>query len=355
MNCEQRMDDMQRFVDNDLTYAEQENLMAHIKQCPDCAASFEQLQRLSAELSLLPMVTPPFSIVDSIMPKLAELDAQQAAIQVSYLSTAKLQKKSYLPWKIGGGLVAAAVIFGLIINMQPNTKFDASGMLGATSQKSAAVADTGKSLEGIIAPEAPTAKSEEDKKKITVEFSSRVNGADQKDNSKGVNPDSSKKVTVQDQTTNGVLNSPADKKADAVTSPAQAPKEGDYNYSIAADKIIPTATPSAVLKPMPSATPAITASPIPAPALAPAPQNPILASDDGNFIGMVERQIVLVKSPDGNRIYTSAIQWNVTDKIVLVQWQENQRLIYEVRMEDGLVKRFIVDPILKTEQEQKAD
>ncbi|WP_227014020.1 anti-sigma factor [Paenibacillus psychroresistens] len=343
------MDDMQRFVDNDLTYAEQENLKAHIMQCPDCAASFEQLQRLSAELSLLPMVTPPFSIVDSIMPKLAELDAQQAAKQVVYLPTAKPRNKTILPWKIGGGLVAAAVIFGLIINMQPSNKFDAAEIIqaGAASQKTTSVADTAKSTKETITPEAPAAASVDDQSKIEVKFDESVNGALNGDLKKAPQASTNSKELAGDAAADRILNSPTDKKVVPTTLPPQAPKVGDFNYTLSSDKEVPKATPAVSPTPMPSA--------IPVPELAPAPQNTTLASDDGNFIGMIERQIVLVQTPDGNRIYTSSVQWNATDTIALVQWQESQRLIYEVRTEDGQVKRFIVDPTLKTEQEQKVE
>jgi hypothetical protein len=306
MNCEQRMDEMQRFLDQDLTQVEEESLMAHIEQCPDCATSFEQLQRLSAELSLLPMVSPPFGIVDSILPRLAELDAQQAAVHVAYLPTASLRKKPFISWVIGAGFVAAAVVFSLIaVNMSPTTTKDASPMMNKQSERiiasgSVGIADPGRGIEGehvkAAAKEAPMVASKEQDSNVIKQ---------------------DKKVTMMDQsaTKNTVPSS-------AVPTATLAPTiVGNNKMAITFSKDV---------------------------------TNNSLASDDGNYIGVIERQVVLIQTPDGNRSYTSSVQWKTTDKISLLNWQANQRLTYEVKAEDGKVKRFIIDVILKSEQEQKS-
>jgi hypothetical protein len=320
------MDEMQRFVDQDLTQAEEDSLLAHIEQCPECAASFEQLQRLSAELSLLPMVSPPFSIVDSILPRLAELDAQQAAIKVAYLPTANQRKKPHFPWKIGAGFVAAAVVFSLVlVNLTPGSNKDASEIMTkngdiANNTRAAGKADSGAGIEGTQAQ------------------------------AKGMAPMADKRMdsasAVQEQT------SPSDGKSNIQNG--KAPAEA------------PAATGEAL--PAPSAGGAASApAATPAPAL---PSNKVLdqtfgadslsfskdqtlASDDGSFIGVINQQTVFIQTPDGKRIFTSSVQWKASDVISLVEWQDNQRLIYEVKTPDGAVKRYVMDVIEKTELEQK--
>ena len=79
MNCQEVMEYMQRELDGDLGEIESAKLLEHIRHCADCAAMYERLKRLSAELENLPKVTPPFSLVDAILPKLDEIDRANAA------------------------------------------------------------------------------------------------------------------------------------------------------------------------------------------------------------------------------------------------------------------------------------
>lgn len=79
MTCQEVMEDMQRQLDGDLDERESGILMAHMRNCPECSEMFARLQRLSSELEQLPKVTPPYSLVDAILPKLAQIDASAAA------------------------------------------------------------------------------------------------------------------------------------------------------------------------------------------------------------------------------------------------------------------------------------
>lgn len=65
---------MQRYLDHDLDQDETAQLFSHISACPDCERSFQALKALSQDLSELPAVTPPFSLVDSILPQLDAID-----------------------------------------------------------------------------------------------------------------------------------------------------------------------------------------------------------------------------------------------------------------------------------------
>lgn len=65
---------MQRALDNDLEDFEHVALTKHLLACPTCAAKYERLKQLSLDLQQLPKISPPFSIVDSIMPRLEQID-----------------------------------------------------------------------------------------------------------------------------------------------------------------------------------------------------------------------------------------------------------------------------------------
>ncbi|WP_128656801.1 anti-sigma factor [Paenibacillus sp. 598K] len=126
MTCQEVMDYMQRQLDGDLDDRETDILNKHTGHCPECAAMLERLQRLSDELDSLPKVTPPFSLVDAILPQLDELDrgaaphaAAMAAPEVAARRTAPTERrKSWLerlPLKTLSGFVAASIVAGFFI------------------------------------------------------------------------------------------------------------------------------------------------------------------------------------------------------------------------------------------------
>ncbi len=68
---EQEVNDfMHRFLDDDLSEDEAELLLEHLRQSPASEAMFNRLVQLNDDLQQLPKVTPPVSIVDSIIPQL---------------------------------------------------------------------------------------------------------------------------------------------------------------------------------------------------------------------------------------------------------------------------------------------
>ncbi|OXM15564.1 anti-sigma factor family protein [Paenibacillus herberti] len=74
MTCQEVVDYMNRYLDGDLDEHERLLLMEHLNECPDDQELFERLKRLSSDLEELPKIVPPFSLVDSILPQLAEID-----------------------------------------------------------------------------------------------------------------------------------------------------------------------------------------------------------------------------------------------------------------------------------------
>lgn len=109
MNCEEVMEYMQRYLDGDLSEQEKESMFAHLKSCVSCKEMFERLNRLSDELVSLPKVTPPFSIVDSILPQLDALDRKRNADDAGSQAASSGRRASGR-WKLPGmfGAVAAA-------------------------------------------------------------------------------------------------------------------------------------------------------------------------------------------------------------------------------------------------------
>ncbi|MDK8181033.1 zf-HC2 domain-containing protein [Paenibacillus sp. UMB4589-SE434] len=140
MNCSEVMTLMQRQLDHDLDELEHSLLTEHISQCPACAEMFERLTMLHDDLEMLPKVTPRYSLVDSILPQLDEIDRrnsdQQAAALASSDELYKQERsdnvqvpKSTRPssglwkkrfnWRAASAVFAAGVVFGLfMVNYQ---------------------------------------------------------------------------------------------------------------------------------------------------------------------------------------------------------------------------------------------
>ncbi|MCR2803211.1 anti-sigma factor family protein [Paenibacillus soyae] len=160
MNCQEVMELMQRQLDDDLGDEEFVVLNDHIRQCPDCAAAFERLKRLSSDLASLPKVTPRYSLVDAILPELERIDleARQAEHVIATapasdpaeekLGESRRLKRSrkWPSWSAVGSVVAAGVVAGLFLLNAPgfgggaNDKADFSADLdhGGAANSSAA-------------------------------------------------------------------------------------------------------------------------------------------------------------------------------------------------------------------------
>ncbi|WP_339319323.1 zf-HC2 domain-containing protein [Paenibacillus sp. FSL R10-2734] len=132
MKCAEVMEWMHRYLDQDLSQDEIVEMFRHIDNCPSCAEVFERLTLLSKELEQLPDVKPPFSLVDSILPQLAELDRssrEQSAVRTEEpvvvpfsreSSRGKSSKGTSMATRTGIGAIAAAVILGIAIFNMPD-------------------------------------------------------------------------------------------------------------------------------------------------------------------------------------------------------------------------------------------
>jgi anti-sigma factor RsiW len=137
MTCSEVMEIMQRHLDQDISPSEESVMRSHILECPECAAMWSRLSQLNDELIQLPKVTPAFSLVDAILPRLEEIDrlastfegrveSTGAGMTVSGLQQEGLEAsrgkatiaKSWfrrIPWATAGGVVAAGIVLGLFI------------------------------------------------------------------------------------------------------------------------------------------------------------------------------------------------------------------------------------------------
>lgn len=178
MMCQEVIELMQRYLDQDLDEMEYEQMLGHLQLCPDCTELFQRLVALSQELEQLPKVTPAYSLVDAILPKLQRIDEGHPAIEfpgVTLPSGSGLREESVaveqqskvdevagwrkrmrglVSTKIVGGVVAAGLVLGFFVfeqQQQTAGSKDAGQMLlpssasqskAASPEKQAPAADT---------------------------------------------------------------------------------------------------------------------------------------------------------------------------------------------------------------------
>ncbi|MEJ8304185.1 hypothetical protein [Saccharibacillus sacchari] len=139
MKREEALEYMNRYLDHDLTKEETDTLFRHLGESPEAQEDFEFLKGLSDQLESLPDVQPPVSLVDSILPKLDEID-RLAAIAAPDVQPEKLsemeskrmfgeeapkRRKAAAFWRstmgraVGGTAVAAAVLGIFVVNYEP--------------------------------------------------------------------------------------------------------------------------------------------------------------------------------------------------------------------------------------------
>ncbi|OXM86144.1 anti-sigma factor family protein [Paenibacillus rigui] len=167
MICQEVIELMQRYLDQDLDETEYNAMLRHIQQCDDCAELFQRLVSLSHELEQLPKVTPSYSLVDAIMPRLDRIDAGVPSVELpaaidsaqpsdlaaaSERSSYKAPVQQETGWRsrlrglvsvrMIGGVVAAGLVLGFFIFEQQQKQHDmtnADAILlpsGSASQKS---------------------------------------------------------------------------------------------------------------------------------------------------------------------------------------------------------------------------
>ncbi|WP_171653686.1 hypothetical protein [Paenibacillus foliorum] len=151
---------MQRYLDQDLDEMEYNQMLGHMQQCSDCTELFQRLVALSHELEQLPKVTPAYSLVDAIMPKLQRIDmgmsvddvlltghaaaapivpdttlAEDNKSNVEELVGWRRRMRGLVSTRIVGGVVAAGLVLGFFVfeqQQQSGSMKNADGLLSTT-------------------------------------------------------------------------------------------------------------------------------------------------------------------------------------------------------------------------------
>lgn len=193
MNCQEVMELMQRSLDGDLDSHETSRMMEHIRTCPECAAMYERLTRLSNNLAQLPRVVPRFSIVDSILPRLEELPIGPAAdaatrevaeSEVPAATPSRSSRPNRKTYRRLAGAIAAGVVAGLIIISNPF-----SWMSGSSNDNDAA----SMSEAGLLSKGAEPASTPAEEK-MSANMSSSAVGGDESAMSDQAAPSSNRAI-----------------------------------------------------------------------------------------------------------------------------------------------------------------
>lgn len=251
MNCAEVMEWMHRYLDHDLSQEEMLELFRHIDDCPACAEVFDRLTMLSQQLEQLPDVKPPFSLVDSILPRLEQLDqgvpeepviaAAEDPKVVPFTRSNTRSKKprgSSLATRTGIGAAAAAVIllFALFNKPEsmPNADMDmlrqtvasdaATEMANSSSGNSNSAATGTEQTDGgdvSFMKQAPAEEGQDQNQEATPPVSAK--GADQQ-------PTADQVPAADDGTVPGkapvVTPAPRPDKRSATPQPAESGKSG---------------------------------------------------------------------------------------------------------------------------------
>lgn len=365
MKCEEVIELMQRFLDGDLSSREELHMLQHLEACPECTGLFERLKALNGELAQLPRVVPPFSIVDSILPKLEELglaSEQDAAAEIPAIRT---ERKRWMSWRLASGLAAAGIVLGLFIfNQMPVMDANSASELYDRMNYGAAKKESAAAPQAMAGGSAPKAKgaAEGTAASSTAPVGSVPMMKDQ------ANTTNTTTITTTDATS--LKATSADSKS-AAPKPSPAPVQGSVEKHTDS---VSVASPSEAVpaSPQPAATAAPAASgtlstgndalraTIKAPladnemakALAtPVLTEPHLASPDGVHTAWVRNNgTVAITGRDGLEWYVSNPGLKAGQSIHLVSWSEDSsKLIYKVHSEDGKEHTVTIDIKSKTE------
>lgn len=319
---------MHRQLDDDLRESEMEVLLNHTRHCPDCAAMFERLTRLSAELTSLPKVTPSYSLVDAIMPELLRIDneAKQATSPAAPIPTnethtnaRRTQRTRRFPsWKSIGGVVAAGIVAGFFLITYPP-------QLGTSVNDSDNASIHNAAAESANTMKEPLGNHEESSQ---LRSKSSPGGDEAADPSFEIESGSiADKVDqygiMQEDTNYGVSGSlesvPGDSKS-TMNSNQEGEQEGGQEES----NSIPNMG-------------------IAGQALFPSP--------DGQYVASIDEFHIVVSSADGTPIFKSDRKNGTHANLV---WSpESSELTYDVSLEQGATEQYVID--VTALEERKAE
>lgn len=364
MKCQEVMELMQRHLDGDLSQDETRVMQQHRSECLSCAAMFERLNRLSDELVQLPKVTPAFSIVDSILPQLAEIDrnALKAASMGQAVRGSSQQAPTAGWWarlresvsiRALGGVAAAAVLFGLIVtNAFPmndslsNADDSASEQMydGAQMESSASEPFAAMSVEGTSDELADSAADSPQAKMIAPAGgdAESMDVADQYGNK--VDPNQPVEFQAKDSADAGSLDVAADSGTGNIAMPSvEAPPtlgEGSgQNQAFAAPEMAPVPPAESPADSQRSKGFVGTGTPT--------ASEPVI-SPDGSLQAYVRsdgasQQVAVLRSEDGTAVITSG-GYAADASIGGLTWKEDGSAVeFTVESSSGIIQTFRID------------
>lgn len=379
MNCQEVMEYMQRQLDGDLDEREAEILMTHTRHCQDCATMLDRLQLLSVGLESLPKVTPSYSLVDAIMPRLMELQPESSESAITEEPLVKRAERAgrFSGWKNRftvrtiGGVIAAAVVAGLfLVTYKPGdmNNLDESAsqlMIADTAAESRSGANTSADM-------APTDNEAAADRKVEVESVPRMGIVEQSDNRQ---QEASK--TAIDKDSVEPLKNKAEESLPETEKSQSKVQSPNYEKTItggsAADNYF-VADQSGVslgANPLPDnpvignsisgnvndgaayGSKGIVAEGAGASGMKQSPQYSVeqTVSPDGAYkVVIVNDQLQIYLIADSTLLFESVKR---AGGFIGLQWSDDSKaLTYETAADDGKLAKFIIDPKNGTEQKQ---
>lgn len=349
MNCQEVMELMQRQLDGDLDESEYSVLMNHTRHCPDCAAMYDRLQMLSAELTSLPKVVPSYSLVDAILPELQrlELDGQGGSETEHVVNTNETvrepipvrraaRSRRFPSLRITGGIIAAAVVAGLFIvsyNAGIGPSFDSSNnakSLSANEAGSDMAADEKGNLFSLKANIEPKAQQDAPDAGLDTESMNESDGggqpADRSQDQSGTSSDVNR-VDPDSATGAGEVSKSEEPASDPETETTDAIEDGSINGSGGTEDPVEGSLPS---------TPGYQGimSEVPAAITAISPNGEMQAIAEGFQVRIYNMadQTLLVETDRKN------------GKLAQLVWSDDNTVLnYEVQLEQGAIEKYVID------------
>ncbi|GIP35869.1 zf-HC2 domain-containing protein [Paenibacillus sp. J2TS4] len=406
MNCHEAEELLQRYLDSDLAKEEEKRFFLHIEQCADCADQLQRMKRLSEELDSLSDVVPPISIVDSILPKLMELDSaagmnskEEHPAVTSPISSASIERsesprhsrprRGRWMWTAISGVAAAGVALGIFIFDSPNSNVEYAEL------------SLSREIQDMSSKEAPSSGAETNNEaqhngesgalEDTPEGNESADslGDSALDKRKKTDSDKVPAEGLDARISSGSTSRSGDSKADS-TSPDTSET---HNVSKSIADGMPSAhqgdTPPSANSPSAPAEPGIADEPEPESAVVDAEQGLAneagpsfmgippaeegadrlnfksgpddtagsasftsedegMESPDGSARAFIIDQKLYVNDEEGRLLYASLRQWKPEDTVLLVEWLNDRQLVYEVQSDSG-TSRYTVDVVEQTE------
>ncbi|TCZ77039.1 hypothetical protein E0485_11245 [Paenibacillus albiflavus] len=370
MNCKLMIELMQRYVDHDLTEEEELQLVTHVRTCGQCASTFKKLKLLSAELEQLPEVKPRYSVVDTILPKLAEIDRQQqsereesAAIvhtdsaDQPYNNTRTRRFFTNISWKVTGSvaIAACAVMFFIMNGSTPSFNPETVNSLSAPVSDAAEPPVTDTTSNQASSPMSTRGQESATDSPSAVEDkldkpSTRTNPDD------GLVPAPSPKEPEVSALTHQSKNTQTDKRSAVNETPKEQGSHGGIEPSDASNggseqsiDSLESGTYEGLSED--SGTKGLIGHQM---TFKVTGENYLANRDlrtaNAEYVAEVKDGKLTISTAAKNElVFTSLRQWSDTEEISSIVWVENNRLYYEV-IDNQKVHGYVIDVVLKTEQ-----